>query len=124
MCPVSSETSAESTSPNAAEAPAITMSWLQQTTPLEAIERALYALADQVTGVVSASVDSWDAEIHPRSASADRNTLAHRIRQEVNDQTLRLRIAERTDPIRNLVFAMAFSRSGLASGSGEEAPAS
>lgn len=98
------------------------LSWSKQTTPLEAIERALYALADQLTGVVSASADAWDAEVHPRSANADQAALAHRIRQEVNDHTLRLRIAERTDPIRNLVFAMAFSRSGLAAAEPAEDP--
>lgn len=40
------------------------------------------------------------------------------MRQEVTDQTLRVRIAERTDPIRNLVFALAFSRSGLTDADG------
>jgi His-Xaa-Ser system protein HxsD len=99
----------------------LTMCWSQETTPLEAIERALYVLADQLTGVVTACDDSWEAEVFPRSESADVGVLAHRIRQEVNDQTLRLRIAERTDPIRNLVFAMAFSRSGLAAGGSAEA---
>jgi His-Xaa-Ser system protein HxsD len=108
-------------SPIGAEVSPLTLSWPQQTTPLEAIERALYALAEEVTGVVASSDGSWDAEFHPRSTSADPTTLTHRIRQEVTDQTLRLRIAERTDPIRNLVFAMAFSRSGLAPGGNAEA---
>lgn len=103
---------------------AFTLSWDKVTTPLEGIERALYALADQVTGSVTAADGSWHAEIHPRSSSADASTVAHRVRQEVNDQTLRLRIAERTDPIRNLVFAIAFSRSGLASGTSTEATSS
>jgi His-Xaa-Ser system protein HxsD len=111
-------------SPIGAEVAWLTLSWPQQTTPLEAIERALYALAEEVTGVVASSDGSWEGEFHPRSSNADPNALAHRIRQEVTDQTLRLRIAERTDPIRNLVFAMAFSRSGLASGDNAEVPRS
>jgi His-Xaa-Ser system protein HxsD len=90
----------------------ITMSWAKSTTPLEAIERALYALADQVSGTTADREPDWEVSIHPRSETADRERLEHQLRQEVTDQTLRVRIAERTDPIRNLVFALAFSRSG------------
>jgi His-Xaa-Ser system protein HxsD len=92
------------------------MTWPRSTTPLEAIERALYALADQVSGVVAEFGSSWLVTLHPRSSSAPAERLQHRMRQEVTDQTLRVRIAERTDPIRNLVFALAFSRSGIAPG--------
>jgi hypothetical protein len=45
--------------------------------------------------------------------------LAHMLRAEVIDQTLRVRIARETEPIRNLVFALAFSRTGLV---GSETP--
>ena len=38
---------------------------------------------------------------------------AHRMRSEVIDQSLRLRIARETEPLRNLIFALAFSRTGL-----------
>jgi hypothetical protein len=38
---------------------------------------------------------------------------------EVNDQILRSRIAKETEPLRNLVFALAFSQTGLAD-AGEE----
>src|SRR6478752_1695889 len=99
----------------------IHMSWAQSTTPLEAIERALYALADQLSGAVNDGGHDWEVLIHPRSTSANRDGLAHQMRQEVTDHTLRLRIAERTDPIRNLVFALAFSRSPQ-SGGAPDAP--
>lgn len=92
---------------------AFDMSWSRDAVPLEAIERALYALADRVTGTISPDQDSWRVTVHPRKAQADAGLLAARLRQEVTDQTLRVRIAERTDPIRNVVFALAFSRSGL-----------
>jgi His-Xaa-Ser system protein HxsD len=94
----------------------IHMSWAKSTTPLEAIERALYALADQLSGATTDCGHDWEVLIHPRSASANRDSLAHQMRQEVTDHTLRLRIAERTDPIRNLVFALAFSRSPQSNG--------
>ena len=35
------------------------------------------------------------------------------MRAEVNDQTLRLRIAQETEPLRNLIFALAFAQTGL-----------
>ena len=100
------------------------MSWQTTTTPLEAIERALYKLAAQLSGSVDEINGRWAVEIHPRSRDANVDGLTHQMRQEVTDQTLRLRIAERTDPIRNLIFAMAFSRSGLSSGGSERIDAS
>ena len=42
--------------------------------------------------------------------------LKHRFRAEVNDQILRARIAKETEPLRNLVFALAFSQTGLIEG--------
>jgi hypothetical protein len=38
---------------------------------------------------------------------------------EVNDQILRMRIAKETEPLRNLVFALAFSQTGLVEGDAE-----
>lgn len=96
-----------------------TIVWDKTTVALEAIERALYALADQVTGTITDTRDSWSLTAHPRRATAEPDALAHRIRQEVNDQNLRVKIAERTDPVRNLVFALAFSRSGLVEGNAD-----
>jgi His-Xaa-Ser system protein HxsD len=87
--------------------------WAKATVPLEALERALYAMADRATGTIQDGGDEWVAEMHPRAVRADTASLGHLLRQEVNDQVLRVKIAERTDPIRNLVFALAFSRSGL-----------
>jgi hypothetical protein len=59
----------------------------------------------------------WRLTVYPRTPAADGDTdLPHLIRQTVNDQSLRVRIAERTEPLRNLVFALAFSRSGLVNG--------
>lgn len=83
------------------------------TVPLEAIERALYALADEVTGTIEEDDRSWSLVAYARAAHADPTALTHRLRQEVNDQTLRVRIASRSDPIRDLIFALAYSRTGL-----------
>ena len=37
----------------------------------------------------------------------------------MNDQILRVRIAKETEPLRNLVFALAFSQTGLIEGDDE-----
>jgi hypothetical protein len=52
--------------------------------------------------------------LFPRDAGADLHDLQHRMRSEVIDQTLRLRIGQQTEPLRNLIFALAFSQTGLA----------
>lgn len=94
-------------------APAFDTEWAKAVVPLEALERALYALADRATGTIRDAGDVWILELEPRASAPDAISLQHRLRQEVNDQSLRVKIAQRTDPVRNLVFAMAFSRSGL-----------
>ena len=38
----------------------------------------------------------------------------------MNDQILRVRIAKETEPLRNLVFALAFSQTGLAEAEAED----
>lgn len=85
----------------------------RHTTSQEVLERSAYALAAALTVNVAEDDDAWIVTIHPRSAAAG-DELAHRFRQEVTDQALRSRIAERTDPIRTLVWALAFSKTGLA----------
>lgn len=92
------------------------LEWDARAVPIEALDRALYALADRVTGVVEVDGARLAMRYYARGTTVDRIALEHAIRAEVNDQTLRLRIAERSDPIRNLVFALAFSKSGLVEG--------
>lgn len=98
---------------NESSPPVLELSWDKHTVPLEALERAMYALAQQLSGTISDAGDRWATEIYPRSPAGDLASLAHRIRQEVTDQALRLKVAEQGAAIRNLVFALAFSRTGL-----------
>jgi His-Xaa-Ser system protein HxsD len=49
----------------------------------------------------------------PLSADADLASLEGRFRNEVIDQDLRRRIARETENTRNLILAMAFSKTGL-----------
>lgn len=107
-------TSGQTTTNALSDTRSVELAWDKATTPLEAVERALYALADRVTGTIADAGDTWRLTAHPRCATNELSVLTHRLRQEVNDQSLRVRIAERTDPVRNVVFALAFSRTGIA----------
>ena len=86
----------------------------QATTELDALQRAAYAVADQMTVEIRATGTEYLCSLFGRGPDADPQDLKHRIRSEVIDQTLRLRIGRETEPLRNLIFALAFSRTGLA----------
>jgi His-Xaa-Ser system protein HxsD len=90
------------------------VSFDRETTQLDALHRAAYATADLMTVDITASDDRYVCKLFPRASGADLELLAHRMRSEVIDQTLRLRIAKETEPLRNLIFALAFSQTGLA----------
>ena len=91
------------------------------TVRLDALQKAAYAIATLATVDIRSSGDEYVCTLFPRDTRVDPDDLAHRIRSEVIDQTLRLRIAQDTEPLRNLIFALAFSQTGLA---GTEAPQS
>jgi His-Xaa-Ser system protein HxsD len=95
---------------------ALQISFDRSTTELDALQRAVYAVADLTTVDIRASGTDYICTLFPRRAGLDEDMLKHRIRAEVIDQALRLRIARETEPIRNLIFALAFSETGLADG--------
>jgi His-Xaa-Ser system protein HxsD len=95
---------------------AVVISFDAATTGLDALQRAAYAVADLMTVEIRASGTDYICALFPRRAGLDEDMLKHRIRAEVIDQALRLRIAKETEPIRNLIFALAFSETGLADG--------
>lgn len=84
------------------------------TVELDALQRAAYAVADLMTVDIAVSGDRYVCTLFPREPTADFEALTHRIRSEVIDQALRMRIAAQTEPLRNLIFALAFSQTGLA----------
>src|ERR1035438_1570509 len=83
------------------------------TIQLDALQRAAYAVAALMTVDISVSDDKYVCTLFPRDPGADHEVLAHRIRSEVIDQTLRLRIAAETGPLRTLIFGLAFSWTGV-----------
>jgi His-Xaa-Ser system protein HxsD len=95
---------------------AVEISFDRGTTELDALQRAAYAVADLMTVDIRGSGTDYICTLFPRRAGLDEDALKHRFRAEVIDQALRRRIAKETEPIRNLVFALAFSETGLADG--------
>ena len=91
----------------------ITLSFDQATVGLDALQRSAYAMAAEMTVDIRASGGDYTCTLFPRKGNADADELRHRFRAEVNDQILRARIAKETEPLRNLVFALAFSQTGL-----------
>ena len=91
----------------------ITLAFDQATVGLDALQRSAYAVAAEMTVDIRASGGDYACTLFPRGRDADADELRHRFRAEVNDQILRARIAKETEPLRNLVFALAFSQTGL-----------
>ena len=84
----------------------------RRTITLDALQRAAYALAKAMT--VDIRVDGNDFACAVLTATSDDWTaVEERFRREVFDQALRVRIGQETEQVRNLIFAVAFSRTGL-----------
>jgi His-Xaa-Ser system protein HxsD len=98
-----------------------TLTFDQATVDLDPLERAAYAVAAVMTVDIRADGGNFVCTLFPRRPDAADpdgardagEELRHMFRAEVNDQILRARIAAQTEPLRNLVFAVAFSRTGL-----------
>ncbi|HEY3906410.1 MAG TPA: hypothetical protein VGM14_21045 [Streptosporangiaceae bacterium] len=95
------------------DAPAPAVTFDEATVQLEALQRAVYATADVMTVDIARTGGRFVCTLYARNRTEDESELAHRLRAEVIDQTLRLQIANQTEPLRNLIFALAFSRTGL-----------
>ena len=80
---------------------------------LEAVKRAAYQLSDQLSTEIDISGDRIVCTLRPLDAQADFAELEEAFRKEILDYDLRIRIAKETEPIRNLVLSLAFSKTGL-----------
>jgi His-Xaa-Ser system protein HxsD len=91
----------------------ITLVFDQATMALDALQRSAYALAAELTADIRVSGGDYVCTLYRRRQDTTDDELSHRFRAEVNDQVLRVRIVKETEPLRNLVFALAFSQTGL-----------
>jgi His-Xaa-Ser system protein HxsD len=103
-----------SVSAQATDAREIVLVFDQAVVDLDALQRSAYAVAAEMTVDIRISGSDYLCTLFPRKQAPAADELKHRFRSEVNDQILRARIAKETEPVRNLVFALAFSQTGLA----------
>ena len=77
----------------------------------DAIQRALYRLADRCSWEISQKGDEWQITLLPASApSVDLQALEMDFKQTVLDYGLREKIRAETEQIRSLFLAQAFSK--------------
>jgi His-Xaa-Ser system protein HxsD len=93
-----------------------TLSFDRTTASVDAIQRAVYRLSDRLSCDISARETVVEVTVHPTDPDAQIEQLLGDLRNEVLDQTLRARVREETTDVRNLVLALAFSKTGLADG--------
>ena len=81
---------------------------------IEAAQAAAYRFIDRLTVVVSSTASEVVCEIEP-IAGRDVDTPAEvaDFKRELLDQQLRTRLKAQTEDVRNLILALAFSRTGL-----------
>jgi His-Xaa-Ser system protein HxsD len=82
--------------------------------PLPVVEAAAYRFIDRLTILIFQNESQVVCEIKcmtGRTESLD--ALVDDFKRELLDQKLRCQIKQETEPVRNLILALAFSKSGL-----------
>jgi His-Xaa-Ser system protein HxsD len=88
----------------------------QEAHSVDAIQRAAYRLSDRLSIDLQSTGNLFTCTTHIDSDDPDvASTILSDFRKEVLDQTLRERIRSETEGVRNLILALAFSNTGLAS---------
>jgi His-Xaa-Ser system protein HxsD len=95
-----------------------TVSFESSTASLDAVQRAAYRLSDRMSCDIDTSDGGVSVTIHPSDPETDLEALLGDFRNEVLDQVLRERVRAETGEVRNLVLALAFSKTGLVDGDG------
>lgn len=80
---------------------------------LDAIQRAAYRFSDRLSCDISEQAETIEVSVHLADGVGDPETVLADFRNEALDQVLRERIRAETGDVRNLVLALAFSKTGL-----------
>jgi His-Xaa-Ser system protein HxsD len=81
---------------------------------LEAVQKAAYRFIDRLTVVISQSPGKIECHINPiEGRKIPLEKTIEDFKRELLDQQLRVQIKEETEPVRNLILALAFSKTGL-----------
>ena len=91
---------------------AVELSFAATTTSIDAIQRAAYRFSDRFSCELIPGEDAHLCRLTPVSEVAVAKEVAS-FRTEILDQTLRERIRAETEPIRTMILAQAFSRTGV-----------
>jgi His-Xaa-Ser system protein HxsD len=81
--------------------------------PADIVQRAAYRFSDVLTVEIGRDAEVLTCKVFARDPQR-LGTAVHDLRAEIVDQVLRARIRDETQDVRNLVLAVAFSRTGLA----------
>ncbi len=80
---------------------------------LDAVQRATYRFSDRLSCDISEEPETIEVTVHLAEGASEQETVLANFRNEVLDQVLRERIRAETGDVRNLVLALAFSKTGL-----------
>lgn len=81
---------------------------------LEAVQKAAYRFIDRLTILISQIDGQILCDIDPvANLARPLDEVLADFKRELLDQQLRSQIKAETEPVRNLILALAFSRSGL-----------
>lgn len=81
---------------------------------MDALQRAAYRFADRFSCELIAGEDEHRCVLSPVADEVDVEAEVAAFRTEVLDQVLRQRIRAETEPLRTMILAHAFSKTGLA----------
>ncbi len=81
--------------------------------PLGAVQQAVYRMSDRLSCDLTLGEGSIRCCLHFRPDISAVDDLVAEFRNQVLDETLRLRVREETREVRNLILALAFSNTGL-----------
>jgi His-Xaa-Ser system protein HxsD len=81
---------------------------------VDAIQRAAYRFTDRLSSEINTTDVSIDVRVILLEEGSEVDAVVADFRNEALDQVLRERIRAETADVRNLVLALAFSRTGLA----------
>lgn len=98
--------------PNSEAGGAIELEFVAETTSVDAIQRAAYRFCDRFSCELIPSENAHRCLLTPIGDVDVTNEVAG-FRTEVLDQTLRERIRAETEPMRTMILAQAFSKTGI-----------
>jgi His-Xaa-Ser system protein HxsD len=88
-----------------------------ETCSIDALQRALYRMSERVVGEITAETSGGhiSCQLSGLNGADVTDEVVAEFRIEALDEVLRARVREETREVRNLILAVAFSKSGLIS---------